>query len=107
MDGKWIETIKMPGCYICRPVIKGESLAFAVIVTKDWGSYDGMLAILDSDYKVVSLPGGNSPKYIDNLLQRPVYDNALVLEIRTMFVLIVIGMFMCLNGIQVKYFQSN
>ena len=75
MDGKWIETIKMPGCYICRPVIKGDSLAFAVIVTKDWGSYDGMLAILDSDYKVVSLPGGNSPKYIDNLLQRPVYDS--------------------------------
>ena len=75
MDGKWMETIKMPGCYICRPVIKDDHLAFAVIVTKDWGSYDGMLAILDNNYKVVSMPGGNSPKYIDNLLQRPAYDN--------------------------------
>ena len=52
MDGKWIETIKMPGCYICRPVIKDEYLAFAVIVTKDWGSYDGMLAVLDNNYTV-------------------------------------------------------
>ena len=75
MDGKWIETIKMPGCYICRPVIKDDYLAFAVIVTKDWGSYDGMLAVLDNNYKVVSLPGGKSPEYIDNSLQRPVYDN--------------------------------
>ena len=75
MDGKWMETIKMPGCYICRPVIKDDHLAFAVIVTKDWGSYDGMLAVLDNNYKVVSMPGGNSPKYIDNLLQRPAYDN--------------------------------
>jgi len=30
-----------------------------------------------------------------------------VLEIRTMFVLIMIGMFMSPNGIRVKYFQLN
>ena len=37
MNGEWIETIKMPGCYICRQVIKNRILFFAVNVTKDWG----------------------------------------------------------------------
>jgi hypothetical protein len=74
LDGKWIETIKLPGCYVCRPVIKGEYLLFAVIVTKDWGVYDGMLAVLDKNNKVVSFPGGSSPSYFDKMLVKPEYD---------------------------------
>ena len=72
--GKWIETIKLPGCYVCRPVIKGEYLLFAVIVTKDWGVYDGMLAVLNKNNKVVSFPGGSSPSYFDKMLVKPEYD---------------------------------
>lgn len=75
MDGEWIETINLPGCYVCRPVIKDEYLLFAVIITKDWGKYDGMIAILDKNNKIISLPGGNKPLYTEDALVPPMYDN--------------------------------
>ena len=74
MNGDYIETIHLPGCSVCRPVIKGENLYFAVIVTKDWWSYDGMVAILDKNNKVVALPGGSAPTYQEGILQEPTYD---------------------------------
>ena len=49
-------------------------LYFAVIVTKDWGKYDGMLAVLNKQNKVVSLPGGSSPLYQEDKLIAPTYD---------------------------------
>lgn len=61
MDGKHDMTRKLPGLEICRPVISGEYTLFAVIVTKSWWSYDGMVAVLDKDFNVVSLPGGSAP----------------------------------------------
>ena len=64
----------MPSCYICRPVLKNDMLYFAVIVTQDWAKYDGMLAVLDKQNKVVSFPGGSSPSYKENKLTRPIYD---------------------------------
>lgn len=74
LDGKYLETIQLPSCYICRPVLKNDMLYFAVIVTKDWGTYDGMLAVLDENNKVVSLPGGSKPDYHEGLLKAPTYD---------------------------------
>ena len=74
LDGKHLETIALPSCYICRPVLKNDMLYFAVIVTKDWGTYDGMLAVLDQDNKVVSLPGGSLPSYSGGVLNAPSYD---------------------------------
>ena len=74
LDGEYIETIDLPSCYICRPVLKNEMLYFAVIVTKDWGKYDGMLAVLNKQNKVVSLPGGSSPLYQEDKLIAPTYD---------------------------------
>ena len=74
LDGNHIETISLPSCYICRPVLKNDLLYFAVIVTKDWGTYDGMLAVLDQNNKVISMPGGSSPSYKNGLLEAPVYD---------------------------------
>ena len=74
MAGEFIETIKLPGCSICRPVIKGDNLYFAVIITKSWWDYDGMVAVLDKNNKVVSLPGGSVPEYVDGVLQKPDYD---------------------------------
>lgn len=74
LKGKHLETISLPGCSICRPVIHGENLYFAVIVTKTWDSWDGMLAILDSNNEIVSFPGGNAPKYKDGVLLAPIYD---------------------------------
>mgnify|MGYP000418647182 CR=1 FL=1 len=74
LDGQHLETISLPGCSICRPVIHGENIYFAVIVTKTWDTWDGMIAILDKNNKVVSFPGGNSPTYNSGILNEPVYD---------------------------------
>ena len=75
MDGQYQETYGLPGCWICRPVIKGTNLYFAVIVTKSWGAYDGMVAVLDDKNQLVSLPGGSAPKFEDQNLVAPTYDN--------------------------------
>lgn len=74
LDGKHLETIPLPGCSICRPVIHGENIYFAVIVTKTWDSWDGMIAILDVNNKIVSLPGGGLPVYADGNLTPPQFD---------------------------------
>lgn len=74
LDGNYIETISLPTCYICRPVLKNDTLYFAVIVTKDWGTYDGMLAVLDQNNRVVSMPGGSTPAYKNGMLEAPAYD---------------------------------
>lgn len=75
-DGKHIETINLPSCYICRPVLKNGMLYFAVIVTKDWGTYDGMLAVLDKNNSVISFPGGSKPVYNNSQLIASVYDQS-------------------------------
>ena len=61
MDGKPLSTRKTPVLQICRPVIDGENTLFAVIVTNSWWHYDGMVAVLDKNFDVVSLPGGSHP----------------------------------------------
>lgn len=75
LDGRHLETIAMPGHWICRPVIAGDQLYFAVIVTQSWGSYDGMVAVLDRQNKVVSFPGGTAPEYHNGVLQPSRYDD--------------------------------
>ena len=55
MSGKHIETVSLPGYWMCRPVIKGDNLYFAIINTYNWWNYDGMIAVLDKKNKVVSL----------------------------------------------------
>lgn len=74
LDGEHLETIPLPGCSICRPVIHGENIYFAVIVTQTWDTWDGMLAILDKNNKVVSFPGGGTPTYNHGMLNKPTYD---------------------------------
>lgn len=61
LDGKHLTTYQLPGLSICRPVINGDQTYFAVIVTRSWYDYDGMVAVLDADMQVVSLPGGSAP----------------------------------------------
>ncbi len=80
LDGQFIETIKLPGCSICRPVIKGDHLYFAVIITESWFAYDGMLAVLDKNNKVVSFPGGSAPTYRDGQLEKPAHDGTTFLN---------------------------
>jgi sugar lactone lactonase YvrE len=74
LDGKHQHTFELPGLSICRPVIQGEETYFAVIVTQSWWRYDGMLAVLNRDMEVVSLPGGSEPP-TDQNFTGVTYDN--------------------------------
>ncbi|MEM6772231.1 MAG: 6-bladed beta-propeller, partial [Bacteroidota bacterium] len=74
MDGKHLATRQLPGLQICRPVIHDSFTLFAVIVTNSWWSYDGMVAVLDHNFDVVSLPGGSVPTSQEDF-NDVVYDN--------------------------------
>ncbi len=72
LDGDYIETIDLPGAWVCRPVIVGKNLACAVIISghQSWKSdRSGFVLILDENNKVVSCPGGHEPKYVDGQVQ--------------------------------------
>lgn len=70
MDGRYIETIKLPGSFVCRPVIKDRFLYAAVFrsgTNMNFGS--GYITILDENNRVISTPGGSAPQYINGELQ--------------------------------------
>lgn len=64
MDGIYMDTVPLPGAWVCRPVIKGDYLYVAVLQSnnKQW-KQSGFVLILDKNYKVVSSLGGNLPVY--------------------------------------------
>ena len=64
MEGKYIETIALPGAWVCRPVIHGDFLYAAVLQSKnaEW-KQSGFVTILDKNNKVVSNLAGTAPAY--------------------------------------------
>ena len=74
LEGKYLETIKLPGCWICRPVIKGKLLYFAAIGTKSWWDYDGVLITLNQDNKVIAAPGADQALFRENDLSSIIHD---------------------------------
>ncbi len=70
LDGKFLSTIKLPGAFVCRPVIHGENIYASVLVSRmPWDSRSGFVTILDKNNKVISNPGGSEPTYTDGQLQ--------------------------------------
>lgn len=83
MDGKYIETIHMPGAYVCRGVIDEENIYAGVCWSTDipynpedskthpytTSPNSGFVTILDKQNKVVSNPGGTKPQYKADELQ--------------------------------------
>lgn len=70
MEGEFIETIALPGAWVCRPVIKDDYLYAAVLQTDSkQGQNSGFITILDKNNKVVSNLGGNKPVYKDGKLE--------------------------------------
>ncbi len=64
MAGEYIETIDLPGAWVCRPVIKGDYLYAAVLQSNaSQGKKSGFVTILDKNNKVVSNLGGSTPNY--------------------------------------------
>ena len=73
MDGQYIETIFLPGAYVCRPVFDGDELYSGVCWSRlkylNQTDNSGFVTILDKNDKVVSNPGGSAPKYVKGELQ--------------------------------------
>ncbi len=68
LDGVYIDTIPLPGAWVCRPVIKNDFLYVAVLQTnlRQW-EQSGFVLVLDKNNKVVSNIGGNLPGYTGNI----------------------------------------
>jgi hypothetical protein len=73
MEGEYLETLFLPGAFVCRPVIHGKNLYAGVCWSRakylEQMDNSGFVTILDENNKVVSNPGGTEPKYIDGELQ--------------------------------------
>lgn len=64
LDGNYVDTIALPGAWVCRPVIRGDYLYAAVLQSnKQLWQQSGFVTILDKNFKVVSNLGGSEPKY--------------------------------------------
>jgi hypothetical protein len=73
LDGKFIKRIDLPGMYVCRPVINADNLYAGVCWSKDKegkrNANTGFVTILDKENKVISSPGGETPQYLNGILQ--------------------------------------
>jgi hypothetical protein len=70
LDGVYVDTIPLPGAWVCRPVIHGDYLYAAVLQSssKLW-KQSGFVTILDKTLKVVSNLGGSEPTYTAGKLE--------------------------------------
>lgn len=81
LDGAWLETIDLPGAYICRPVVQGENVYFAVLISElPWDSGSGFVCILDKNNRVVSAPGASTPRYSADGSLKPLYQTVRVFK---------------------------
>ena len=64
-----MDTIELPGAWVCRPVINGSHLYAAVLQSNNnqW-KQSGFITILDKNNKVVSNLGGSDPTYTNGKL---------------------------------------
>ncbi|MCH5598586.1 6-bladed beta-propeller [Niabella ginsengisoli] len=70
LDGVYIDTIEMPGAWVCRPVIHGDFLYAAVLQSNNRQSQkSGFVTILDKNNKVISNLAGSEPTYESGKLQ--------------------------------------
>jgi peptidylglycine monooxygenase len=74
-DGKYLETIAVPGAMVCRPVIAGNEIYAGVCwsktpeINKLPQNPSGFTVVLDAAGKVISAPGGSEPVYEDGKLK--------------------------------------
>lgn len=81
LEGRLLSTVHLPGAYICRPVVHGENVFFAVLISKlPWDSQSGFVCILDKNNRVVSCPGGSGPHYDAQGVLEPMYQTVKVFK---------------------------
>ncbi len=70
IEGRYLETINLPGSFVCRPVIKGKYLYAAVFRSvTNTNLNSGYITILNEHNQVISTPGGTAPYYVDGKLE--------------------------------------
>lgn len=64
LAGEYLETIPLPGAYVCRPVIHGNELYAAVLKSRAYpDDPSGFVIVLDQHNKVISNLAGSRPSY--------------------------------------------
>lgn len=64
LSGNYLDTIALPGAWVCRPVIAGDYLYAAVLQSNSsQGQQSGFVTILDQHNKVISNLAGSTPAY--------------------------------------------
>ncbi len=78
LDGRYLETIFLPGAFVCRPVIEGENIYAGVCWSRlrylNLTEESGFITILDGEDRVISNPAGTAPEYVDGELQLMVQE---------------------------------
>ncbi|MGJ7029801.1 6-bladed beta-propeller [Niabella hirudinis] len=70
MEGVYIDTVEMPGAWVCRPVIRGPYLYAAVLQSSSkLNQKSGFVTILNKNNEVVSNLAGSAPQYTNGKLQ--------------------------------------
>ncbi|MEZ5304267.1 MAG: hypothetical protein R3F11_27040 [Verrucomicrobiales bacterium] len=62
LDGTYIDTTPLPGMRVCQLAQRGDFLYAPHL--------EGLISVIDKDFKVVSNPGGKAPEYKDGALQK-------------------------------------
>lgn len=79
LEGKYLETIYIPGAFVSRAVIDDDNIYSGVCFGMSEGNYNlqankGFVTILDKNNRVVSNPGGTKPKYKNGNLELILQD---------------------------------
>ncbi len=68
LAGNYLDAIDLPGAYICRPVIHNKHVYLATIWSGDGSEGTGFISILNENNKLISAPGGSTPRYVNEAL---------------------------------------
>lgn len=71
LDGQFIKDIPLPGAFLSRPVIHGDELYSAALLSREpWDSRSGFVTIVDKNDRCISNPGGSEPVYVNGQLKQ-------------------------------------
>ncbi|NNC70294.1 MAG: 6-bladed beta-propeller [Flavobacteriaceae bacterium] len=69
LDGSYVSSTSVQGALICRPVVHGKDLYFAVLKSRQSSNADsGFLLIMNEKNEVISCPGATKPNYNNDAL---------------------------------------
>lgn len=74
LAGEYLDSIDLPGAFICRPVIHGKNIYLATIWSGDGSDGTGFISILNEQNELISAPGGCTPVYEGGKLN-PMYQS--------------------------------